>query len=164
MNEGLNVFRQLAPEQIERRLRRCGIEADSDSIARGARRKDTRDTHAHTHSHGQDPASYRQHYRVLIFLIWPCWTASRLERERLWAGSWGAGGVGAGWLGGSDSAGAELGAERQGGDGRGRVGAGRQGDYGSGVGGVGGQGEYGNGGVGAGGRKSMGVVGMHLAV
>ncbi|MFD2878638.1 hypothetical protein ACFTAO_25705 [Paenibacillus rhizoplanae] len=39
MNEGLNVFRQLAPEQIERRLRRCGIEADSDSIARGARRK-----------------------------------------------------------------------------------------------------------------------------
>ncbi|ETT42366.1 hypothetical protein C162_25230, partial [Paenibacillus sp. FSL R7-269] len=65
MNEGLNIFRQLAPEQIERRLRRCGIEADSNSIARGARREDTRDTHAH--SHGQDPASYRQHYRVLIF-------------------------------------------------------------------------------------------------
>ncbi|MFC6650488.1 putative amidoligase domain-containing protein [Paenibacillus rhizoplanae] len=71
----------------------------------------------------------------------------------------GAGGVGAGWLGGSDSAGAELGAERQGGDGRGRVGAGRQGDYGSGVGGVGGQGEYGNGGVGAGGQEEYGSGG-----
>lgn len=159
MNEGLNVFRQLAPEQIERRLRRCGIEADSDSIARGARRKDTRDTHAHTHSHGQDPASYRQHYRVLIFNL------AMLNCQPLGAGAamggvLGAGGVGAGWLGGSDSAGAELGAERQGGDGRGEVGAGGQGDYGSGVGGVGGQGEYGSGGVGAGGQGRDGNGGV----
>ncbi|MEI2396349.1 hypothetical protein, partial [Paenibacillus phytohabitans] len=65
MNEGLNLFLQLAPEQIMRRLRRCGIEADPGAIGRPARRKDARESH--TYSHGQDPASYRQHYRVVIF-------------------------------------------------------------------------------------------------
>ncbi|MBP2115412.1 putative amidoligase domain-containing protein [Paenibacillus silagei] len=168
MNEGLNVFRQLAPEQIERRLRRCGIEADSISIGRGSRRQDTRDTQ--NHSDGQDPASYRQHYRVLIFNL------AVLDCQPLGAGAAMGGGLGAGWLAGDGSGGGRVGGQGenesggvgvggQGGNGRGGEGAGRQEEYGSGGVGVGGQEEYGNSGVGFGvqeeyGRSGEGVGGQ----
>ncbi|WP_238651564.1 putative amidoligase domain-containing protein [Paenibacillus piscarius] len=65
MNEGLHLFRGLAPDQIEHRLRRCGIEADPVALARQARNKETKD-HI-TYSLGQDSGSYRQHYRVAVF-------------------------------------------------------------------------------------------------
>ncbi|MEK3793191.1 hypothetical protein MKX42_15785 [Paenibacillus sp. FSL R7-0204] len=172
MNEGLNVFRQLAPEQIERRLRRCGIEADSDSIARGSRRQDTRDPHAH--SHGQDPASYRQHYLVLIFNL------AVLDCQPLGAGAAMGGVLGAGWLGGNGSEGVGGGGQEVYGSGSGVVGGqgehgivgvgtggldeyesggggtGRQGEYGSSSGVVGGQEEYGSGG----GRDLRGTAGV----
>ncbi|WP_339808264.1 hypothetical protein [Paenibacillus sp. FSL R7-0337] len=141
MNEGLNIFRQLAPEQIERRLRRCGIEADSNSIARGARREDTRDTHAH--SHGQDPASYRQHYRVLIFNL------AVLDCQPLGAGAAMGGGRGVGRLGRDDGGVAGWQGEYRNGVG----GAGGQDEYRNGVGGVGSQGGNGSGG-GVAGRQS----------
>ena len=65
MNEGLEVFRQLTPGQIGSRLRRCGIEADPAVIGRAARRHAAGDKPAS--ADGQDPDSYRQHYRVTIF-------------------------------------------------------------------------------------------------
>ncbi|MEK4006299.1 putative amidoligase domain-containing protein [Paenibacillus sp. FSL H3-0333] len=145
MNEGLNVFRQLAPEQIERRLRRCGIEADSISIGRGSRRQDTRDTQ--NHSDGQDPASYRQHYRVFIFNL------AVLDCLPLGAGA-AMGGLGAGWLGGGGSGRGRVGEQVE--YGSGGVGVGGQEEKGSGRVGVGGQGEYGNGGVGFGVQEENG--------
>lgn len=65
MNEGLDLFRQLGKEEMVRRLRRCGIEADPDSIGRQIRRNDA--SGSYTYSGGQDPGSFRQHYRLIIY-------------------------------------------------------------------------------------------------
>ncbi|MEK5465138.1 hypothetical protein MKY64_08985 [Paenibacillus sp. FSL R7-0210] len=154
MNEGLNVFRQLAPEQIERRLRRCGIEADSISIGRGSRRQDTRDTQ--NHSDGQDPASYRQHYRVLIFNL------SVLDCQPLGAGAAMGGGLGAGWLAGDGSGGGRVGGQEE--YESGGVGVGGQGGNGSEGVGVGGQGGNGSEGVGVGGQEEYGSSGVGVGV
>ncbi|MEK4328202.1 hypothetical protein MKX70_20445 [Paenibacillus sp. FSL R7-0312] len=134
MNEGLNLFLQLAPEQIMRRLRRCGIEADPGAIGRPARRKDA--SESHTYSHGQDPASYRQHYRVGIFNL------AVLECQPLGAGA----AMNAAFLG----------------PGRGRGGYSGAGDDGDGENGSGGAGDSGNnyGGAGGGGSEMRGVAGV----
>ncbi|WP_405113857.1 hypothetical protein MHH28_08310 [Paenibacillus sp. FSL K6-1217] len=177
MNEGLNVFRQLAPEQIGRRLGRCGIEADSDSIGRGAQRKDARDSQAHPH--GQDPASYRQHYRVLIFNLavldcQPLGAGAAMGGVLLGAGGLGedgSGEVGVGGQGWDGNSGGES--SGQGRDGVGGVGAGRLGGNGSDGGrtgslgednsgevGVSGQGRYGNSGGESSGQGRDGVGGV----
>ncbi|WP_052421912.1 putative amidoligase domain-containing protein [Paenibacillus sp. FSL P4-0081] len=141
MNEGLNLFLQLAPEQIMRRLRRCGIEADPGAIGRPARRKDARESH--TYSHGQDPASYRQHYRVVIFNL------AVLECQPLGAGA----AMNAAFLGpvigegGYGGAGAGASGNRVNGAG---AGGGRDGGNGTGVAGAAEYGERGYGGAGAG--------------
>ncbi|NQX48960.1 hypothetical protein HQN87_26920 [Paenibacillus tritici] len=155
MNEGLDLFRQLTPEEMECRLRRCGIEADSDSIGRRAERKHIRDS-SHTYSHGQDPTSYRQHYRVVIFNL------AVLECQPL-----GAGAAMSGVFPGAAGQG-EYGDVGAGGEGRGEyghIGSGvvGRGEYRVSRSGAGGQGEYSDGGSGAAGQSEYGDGGSKAA-
>ncbi|WP_157764082.1 putative amidoligase domain-containing protein [Paenibacillus borealis] len=156
MNEGLNVFLQLAPEQIKRRLRRCGIEADPVAIGGPARRKGARDRY--TYSHGQDPASYRQHYRVVIYNL------AVLECQPLGAGAAmiaAYGGAGRG--GGSGAGGNRDGGAGNGGNGESvgsGVGAAGYNEHGHGVEEAVRDGGNGSGGAGDGGSSEMrGVAG-----
>ncbi|QUL52481.1 hypothetical protein KDC22_18690 [Paenibacillus tritici] len=155
MNEGLDLFRQLTPEEMECRLRRCGIEADSDSIGRRAGRTHARDS-SHTYSHGQDPTSYRQHYRVVIFNL------AVLECQPLGAGA-AMSGVSPGAAGQGECR--DVGA---GGEGRGEyghIGSGvvGRGEYRVSRSGAGGQGEYSDGGSGADERDAYGNDGSGVA-